>query len=224
MTAGDTVTLEALTAARTSVHGLAEHVLAVAARAATRSIRLYVRDGALSTPDLPAADGGPEPTRLELRAGSVARRPGGPQVPFAGILGDLARSLGVAFGLTDPPYRPASGCGPEHVVDVDDAAVEAVLDAWRVGDAALRRLAPGETPVVWPEHLDVAIAWEAVNYGVSPGDGYEPWPYAYVGPHEPRAGDFWNAPFGAARRLSQLSGEAGVLAFFEAGRAEATTA
>ncbi|HEY6798203.1 MAG TPA: hypothetical protein VI248_26285 [Kineosporiaceae bacterium] len=214
---------DALVRARTSVHGLAEHVFAVAARAATRSIRLYVHDGALSTPDLPGAGTGDPTTRLELRDGVVARRPGGPELPFAGPLGDLAAALGVPFGLTDPPYRPASGCGPEHLVDADAAAVERVLEAWRVGDAALRRFDPAQTPIVWPEHLDVAIVADAINYGVSPGDGFEPWPYAYVGPHRARTGPFWNAPFGAARRLAELDGVEGVVAFFTAGRTAALT-
>jgi hypothetical protein len=211
------VSEQALTAARTSIHGLAEHVLAVAARKGTGSIRLSIRDGSLSTPDLPG-----EPSRLELRPGVVVRYPDRLSVPFAGRLGDLADHLGVEFGLSNPPYPPASGCGPDHVVDADPRAVELVLDAWRVGDVALRRFDPAQTPVVWPEHLDVAVVRNAVNYGVSPGDTFEPWPYAYVGPHEPRPGPFWNAPFGAARRLAELGGEAGVLAFFEAGRSAAS--
>jgi len=210
---------EALARTRTSVHGLAEHVLAVAARAGTRSIRLRTVDGALSTPELPGI-----PTRLELRPdGTVVRHPGDHVVPFAGALGDLARDLGVGFGLVDPPYAPASGCGPDHVVAADPAALALVLDAWRTGDEALRRFDPEQSPVVWPEHLDVAIVRDAVNYGVSPGDGFEPWPYAYVGPHVPRTGAFWNAPFGAARRLAELDGVDGVLAFFAQGRAEAAT-
>lgn len=220
----DVVTTDALVLARTAVHGFAEHVLAVAARQATRSIRLYVRDGALSTPDLAA--GG----RVRLVAGRVSRWPDGPDLPFAGRLGDLAEQLGVSFGLLDPPYPPASGVDGDYVVDVEAAAVELVLDAWRTGDAALRRFdarfdGPVDgrtdrqrTPIVWPEHLDVAISADAVNFGVSPGDAYEPRPYAYVGPHEPRTGDFWNAPFGAARRLADLGGIDEVLAFFRAGR------
>jgi hypothetical protein len=217
--------LEDLIAARTAVHGLAEHVFAPAARSGTGSVRLRMHEGALSTPPLPAGGSG-GPSRLELRDGRVARSPGGPVVSFTGTLGDLAAALGVEFGLTDPPYTPASGCGPGHLVDVDPRAVELILAAWRVGDAALRRLDDSQAPVVWPEHLDVAITRDGVNYGVSPGDGFEPWPYAYAGPHEPRTGDFWNAPFGAARRLSDLTPGGGVaagdvLAFFQAGQAAA---
>jgi hypothetical protein len=70
--------------------------------------------------------------------------------------------------------------------------------------------------VLWPEHFDVAITLDEVNYGASPGDGYLGEPYAYVGPFEPREGEFWNAPFGAARPLRELDGE--ITAFFRAGR------
>jgi hypothetical protein len=218
------VTTDALVAARTSVHGLAEQVFAAAARAATGSIRLFVRDGTLSTPDLPSAGGPGRPPgsiRLQLAGGFVVRRPDGLTVPFHGPLGDLARTFGVEFGLVDPPYPPASGCGPDHVVDADQGAVELILDAWRVGDTALRRFDADQQPVVWPEHLDVAITAGSVNYGVSPGDGFLPRPYAYVGPHEPRTGPFWNAPFGAARLLHELDGVQGVLEFFRQGRAAA---
>lgn len=202
---------------RTSLHGVAEHVLAAAARAATGSIRLYVRDGALSTPDLDA-DG----SRLELREGRLLRRPTGPEVPLGGTFGDLARGVGAELGLSDPPYHLATHVEAADVVDVDQSATATLLEAWRTGDEALRRLDPASTPVLWPEHFDVGITRDAVNYGVSPGDGYEPWPYAYVGPHDPLAGDFWNAPFGAARRLADLDGPDAVLAFFREGQARAS--
>ena len=53
---------------------------------------------------------------------------------------------------------------------------------------------------------------------MSPCDSYEPWPYAYVGPWEPHEGGFFNAPFGAARRLSELGDAAAIAAFFVQGR------
>jgi len=111
---------------------------------------------------------------------------------------------------------------------LDPAATALIEDAWRLGHRALRRLS-GQQPVVWPEHLDVAITLDRVNFGVSPGDSYLEQPYAYVGPHTPRAGDFWNAPFGAARTLTELAswrgpgdGADAVLAFFSQGQALAT--
>jgi hypothetical protein len=73
-------------------------------------------------------------------------------------------------------------------------------------------------PVLWPEHFDVGISLDGVDYGVSPGDDAYPEPYAYVGPRTPQTGDFWNAPFGAARPLAELSDVAAVTEFFATGR------
>ena len=84
-------------------------------------------------------------------------------------------------------------------------------------DRALASLPPAAEPAttqLWPEHLDigtnVAIGSGArVNLGFSPGDSFEPAPYAYVGPWEAeRPGDaaYWNAPFGAVLRLADLVG------------------
>jgi len=62
-----------------------------------------------------------------------------------------------------------------------------------------------------------------VGYGVSPGDRFITEPYAYVSPPEPRTGEFWNQPFGAARTMRELDdGYAdAVLAFFLDGRRRA---
>jgi hypothetical protein len=68
----------------------------------------------------------------------------------------------------------------------------------------MRRFAPSEEPILWPEHFDLGIALDEVNYGVSPGDNGHPLPYAYVGPWTPREGEFWNASFGAVRTAEQL--------------------
>jgi hypothetical protein len=209
-----------LTSTRHVLHGIAEHLLAAHQRRVTGSIRLQVRDGALSTADLPTG-------RLELRSGYLVRHPEGLVVPVRGTFAELAVELGVEFGMPDPPYVSASGCGPDTPACLDPAATALIEDAWRIGHRALRRLS-GQQPVVWPEHLDVAITLDEVNYGVSPGDSHLEQPYAYVGPHTPRAGDFWNAPFGAARTLTELAswqgqgqgdGADAVLAFFGQGQA-----
>lgn len=118
----------------------------------------------------------------------------------------LAAGLGVDGGAPRDLYKDLSGVDPDEVLTVDEAAAREMLAALRTGDAALRRFAPAETPVLWPEHFDVGIAVDEVNYGVSPSDAYCPEPYAYVGPWTPRNGEFWNAPFGAARPLRELPG------------------
>jgi hypothetical protein len=98
---------------------------------------------------------------------------------------------------------------------VDATAAARIADAHARGDAALRQLAPDAEPVLWPEHFDVAVRIDDVNYGVSPGDEFLGDPYAYVGvdpvpPDDP----YWNAPFGAARAMRTLPGVRGVYEFF----------
>ena len=74
---------------------------------------------------------------------------------------------------------------------------------------------------LWPEHFDVAIEAQAtaerrVNLGGSPGDAPGDEPYLYVGPwtaDRPGDPDFWNAPYGAKRTLSELAADpAGIVA------------
>jgi hypothetical protein len=84
-------------------------------------------------------------------------------------------------------------------------------------------LVPDVIPVLWPEHFDLSSTVNEVNYGVSPGDDAHPGPYAYVGPWTPRTGAFWNASFGALRARDEVTTAAGLLAFFEEGRAQAQT-
>ena len=67
----------------------------------------------------------------------------------------------------------------------------------------------------------IGYALDEVNYGVSPGDGGHPAPYAYVGPWTQREGPFWNAPFGAARPAAQLPTVTDVVEFFMQGRSQA---
>jgi hypothetical protein len=93
------------------------------------------------------------------------------------------------------------------------------MGALSLGHDALIAFAPAETPILWPEHFDVAIRADDTNYGVSPGDGFSEEPYAYVGVSARPAGDpFWNAPFGAALPLRELSDVTTLTAFFTEGR------
>jgi hypothetical protein len=216
----------ALTSTRRSLHGIAEHILAGYERSVNDWIHLSVTDSGLRTQRVPA-----DPEMLELTvdpsgAASLVRHPDGRAVPVRGRLGDLAADLGVGFGLPDPPYPPASGCDADDEAVVDAEALGLLVRSWRDGDNALRRFAAAHggpqppEPVVWPEHFDVGITIGDVNYGVSPGDDQIGEPYAYVGPHRPRTGPFWNAPFGAARALRELPDASAVLAFFERGHEE----
>lgn len=127
---------------------------------------------------------------------------------------EVAAEAGLEAG--EPAGVYSGGPGESIVFAADTLSL--LLRAFADGDRALREFAPDVTPVLWPEHFDVAITLAEVNYGVSSGDGYLGEPYAYVGPFEQREGDFWNAPFGAARPLHELPDTAAVVRFFTTGR------
>ena len=197
---------------RTSLHGVAELLLAGPQYAASGTIRLRVVPGGIATVASPEVrlDG----TELE-----------GPQGRhrLTGSYTDVASAVGVSVRRLDDVYRDRADVDPDDTIELDMNHLAALLDALAVGDAALRAFAPDLEPVLWPEHLDVAITLDEVNFGVSPGDAFLAEPYAYVGPWQPRTGPFWDQPFGAARALSSLAGADGVAAFYREGAERAAT-
>ncbi|MFD0277589.1 hypothetical protein ACFVHB_27280 [Kitasatospora sp. NPDC127111] len=130
----------------------------------------------------------------------------------------LGAALGITVGAPAGLYRDGSGAAGDHPVEADPSAAGWLAHCFALGDAALRGLFPDVDPVIWPEHFDIGVTADGVNYGVSPGDAFRQEPYAYVGPHTPRQGEFWNAPFGAARTIRELGGVSGITAFLERGR------
>ena len=195
-----------LTRTRTSLHGVAELLLAGPQYTASGTIRLRVIPGGIAT----VAD--PD---LRLEGGELV----GPQGrhPLRGSYADMAAAIGVTARRLDDVYHNGADVDADDLIDLDPGQLATLLDALEVGDAALRTLSPGEQPVLWPEHLDVAITLDEVNFGLSPGDTFLVEPYAYVGPWQPRSGPFWDQPFGAARALSSLGGTDAVAAFFREG-------
>lgn len=199
-----------LAATRRTLHGVAELVLAGPQYRASGTLRLAVVPGGLATV---------LPPRLRVDGSRVAGADGaaaaiGGRTPRA-----LGAELGVAAGRPEGAYDGGSGVDLDEslVLDPDQAGV--ILRALARGRDALAAFAPGETPVLWPEHFDVAVRVRDVNFGVSPGDGFNAEPYAYVGVSSPPAGDpFWNAPFGAAVPLRELPDAAAVSGFFADGR------
>lgn len=137
---------------------------------------------------------------------------------------ELAAAARIVAGAPKGLYSEGSGVTADDPVHVDPQAAMVIARALSDGDAALRRLAPGLTPVLWPEHFDIGVTLDEVNYGVSPGDRHIPEPYAYVGPSQPRTGQFWNVSFGAARPLTQLPHTEAVYEFFDEGRRHAQAA
>jgi hypothetical protein len=204
--AGD---FETLTATRRCLHGLAELVIAGPQHRRFRTIRLEV------------AAGGFAGARLPLRVTGTTLHWDGGSAPITGTYRELAALAGVDVGAPEGAYTDVTGIDPDEQVTVDGAAAAEIAAAWERGDAALRLFAPQTPPVLWPEHFDVGISLDKVNYGVSPGDGFHATPYAYVAPFTPRTGDFWNAPFGSVRAVEDLPDPAAVVDFFAEGRSRA---
>jgi len=193
---------------RRSLHGIAELVLAGPQFRATGEIMLRVAEGGFATAFAP-----------ELRFDGAAVVAGEQRIEAAGLsYADIAARAGVVAGEPAGLYKDGSGAAPDELVVLDPATARAILDAFAAGDEALRRFAPDAERVLWPEHFDVGITIEAVNYGVAPGDDHVPEPYAYVSPHTAQDGEFWNLPFGAARPVRELGAATAIHAFFETGR------
>jgi hypothetical protein len=170
-------------------------------------IRLRVVPGGFGTVNAP-----------DLRVdGDTLQTPTG-SIRLTGTYAEVAVAAGVEVRRLDDVYSGGPRISPDDQVEIDPAAARLLVEAFVRGDAALRTLDPQQTPVLWPEHFDVGISLDEVNYGVSPGDDGIPEPYAYVGPWTARSGDFWNVPFGAARLMSELPGTAALTEFFATGR------
>jgi hypothetical protein len=191
------------------LHGLAELVLAGPQYRRSGTIRLRVTPTGFATVAAPDV-------RVEADALVVEGR----RIPYEGrTFAQLAADAGLDAGVPEGVYKDTSGARLDDPVVTDGAVT--VLSALTLGDAALRLFAPDATPVLWPEHFDVGISLDEVNYGVSTGDSAIPEPYAYVGPWTPRQGGFWNVSFGAARPLRELGDATAVAEFFAEGRAAA---
>ena len=200
---------DGLAMARRSLHAVAELVLAGPQYRVTGRLRLRVIAGGFATafqPDVRVLGS-------RVAAGEKASE----------ISNQTARQLGQRLGVTagrpGDSYQDGSGVGLDEPLALQSDEAAAILGALALGNDALALFAPAETPVLWPEHFDVAIRVDEVNYGVSPGDGFLAEPYAYVGVGQvPAADAFWNAPFGAARPLRELDGRDGAVRFFAQGR------
>ncbi|MFJ9369031.1 hypothetical protein ACIRRA_32045 [Nocardia sp. NPDC101769] len=201
------------TRTRRSLHGVAELLMAGPQFRAHGTIKLRPAPGGFSTihPPLVAVDGD-----LLLVNGSVAGKLSG--TTFA----ELAAHAGIDAGAPADLYSDSSGCTLTDTIHVDLHHAQTIARAFDRGDRALRRLNPAETPVLWPEHFDLGITADRINFGVSPGDAHIPEPYAYVGPWDQRTGPFWNESFGAAHTLTDLSDADALFDFFTEGYHRAT--
>jgi len=203
---------------RQALHTVAAHILARRRFVVSGRFGLRAGPGGIATPSF-----GDAPETLRLVGTDLIREVGGSCTSLP-VDGSTLRELSTFADVDlDEPFS----CGPD-TPPLGPVEVALVLDphtvteiaawfalAWRVLDEVLTSRPDGgelSTIQLWPEHFDAATTVktpgsDAVNLGFSPGDAFESEPYLYVGPWgEARPGDpgFWNVPFGAMRRRSEL--------------------
>lgn len=183
-----------LVTTRRSLHGVAELLLAGPQHARSGTIRLTPCEGGFATTAAPA---------VSAVRGSLVHA--GRTVPLDGrTVAAVGEAVGLAPRAPSDLYRDGSGISAGDVLRVDEEAAEEIAAAFERGRAGLAAFRPAAPAVLWPEHFDLGITIDEVNYGISPGDHFLDVPYAYVGPWRTRSGPFWNAPFGAARPLAEV--------------------
>lgn len=194
-----------------AVHTLLEFLLAGPQHVRSGTIRLRVA-------------GAPTPAVTTTAEPAVRLDASGVTGPAATLLWSgvttaaaAAARIGVEPARADV-YRDTSGLAAGDVLDVDPDEVAALLHWYATGAAAMAAFAPGVVPVLWPEHADLALTLDDVNYGVSPGDAFSAEPYAYVGPWSLPDDLFFDVPFGAFRTRSQTPDPEAIAAFFAEGR------
>jgi len=191
---------------RRRLHGIGECLMAGPQRRADGRFTLRVTPGGFATTGAPAL-------RLDGTDLVVDERM---RVAVAGTFAEMAEAIGVGFGAPRDAYPDSSGATAGEDVSLDPAAARLIQDWYVLTDAALRVLAPRETPILWPEHFDVAILLDDVSYGASPGDDFHAMPYAYVSAGAHDDSDFWNAPFGAVRSHQQMRSVDDLVGFWQA--------
>ena len=156
-------------------------------------------------------------TKLVVREGDAERT-----APIDTIAA-AASFVAIDPGADQDVYRPVTPLEPDAPLQLDPDAVREIVDWFALANEALQQLrstidAESSEIQLWPEHFDVAITVDRVNYGGSPGDAEHPEPYLYVGPFEPKRGAFWNEPFGASRSRDQTPDVAAAVGFLLEGR------
>jgi hypothetical protein len=170
------------------------------------TIRLAVAPGGIRGVKLPVAVEG---TDLVWDGGRTA---------LTGTIRQIGDVADIDACAPEGLYEDGSGTDLDEPLEIDASAAATLWDWFGVGDQALRSFDGEETPVLWPEHFDLGISVDEVNYGISPGDANQAEPYAYVGPWTARSGTFWNAPFGAIRLMSEAPSVEDLTVFFDEGR------
>lgn len=212
---------DAFASTREQIQQVAVHVLARARFAAEGRIGLVVVPGGIGTPVF--GNG----VQLRIEGMSILREQRGivdrcpiTTMTACAVLGGVDLDEPFTAGHDTPPVG-------DDALQIDAAQAKRLFDwfafGWSVLDETRAQDAIEPSTVqLWPEHFDAAFDTittgdARANLGCSPGDGYSPEPYLYVGPWGPeRPGDasFWNAGFGATTHTDDRE-EA--LAFFRTG-------
>lgn len=201
-------------------HRVAEHVLAAGQYADTGEISLRPVPGGFQTTRR-LADGrqlSVVGTELVITASGSTRSTALTTVQAA------AAFAGVTPGMPASVYPPATPLEPDAPLQIDGESARLLAGWYASGDAALRGFAaavapgPGE-PILWPEHFDLGITVDDVDYGASPGDDEIAEPYVYVSasPERRTADPFWNARFGGYRTIRDIESIDDATAFFHTG-------
>jgi hypothetical protein len=213
---------EAWSASRAALHRVAAHVLARARVQSVDRSSLRVAVGGIATPAFSAGH------RVVRTAGAmlIVEHEGEPAARSAttmqgATLAELAALAGADLGRPIDIGHDVPPLGDVHdPLGVDPVVIDAIAQWYEFSARLLDDLsaalpaAARPTPVrLWPEHFDVAIEADVtparrVNVGGTPGDSFCEEPYLYVGPwgtERPGSPGYWNAPFGAVLRCSQLA-------------------
>lgn len=210
--------------ARESLHRLAEHVLSPALYAATGKIGLRQSPGGFATP---AFGDTSRVISVDLDHIVITEQRAAPSRAPITTIADAARFVGIAPGAPNEVYTANTSLELDAPLRVDLDAVEVLAMWYELTNMALRAFAtsivedePTEAQL-WPEHFDLALSADKINYGGSPGDDYIDVPYLYVGPFEGRPSQpdpFWNQPFGAAIGFDEIASIQDAFEFFDRGR------
>jgi hypothetical protein len=207
---------------RRGLQQVAVHVLARRRHAVTGRFGLRPAPGGFVMPLFDGDGTGAGEVVRVTGATIVVERGGAARAEPLTTLGRAADLVGVdlagRFSAGDETPALADPDGPLEI----DAEAALGLGAWWALGAALIDEVVATTPALtaatvaqlWPEHFDhgnsVTLAGDvSANLGVSPGDAAEPVPYLYVAPWSAdRPGDpaYWNVPFGAVLRRTDLGG------------------
>jgi hypothetical protein len=208
---------------RRALHAVAEYVLAAALHDATGRIGLRATPGGFGTPSFPVA-GTERQVRIDGTDIVVSHDASERRAPLQ-TLRQAAAIVGVEPGAPESVYIPTTPLDPDAPLAVDRSAAGAIHDWFQRSAEALERFRRAHGPLrptiaqLWPEHFDLAITMGDVNYGGSPGDDEHESGYAYVGPWnlDGLGDEFWNEPFGASRKHTELGSGDDLVACFEIG-------